>query len=92
MTRGMNLVVVMAALLLLGGVVLAQSNGPVSSPQVVAVEGRALGGDYQLTSLTWQVSGTASGGRYQLLCPAATTLRGSGCCCTYLPGILRAMP
>jgi hypothetical protein len=33
--------------------------------------------------------GSASGGGYRLLGPASPTLRGNGCCCTYLPCVLR---
>jgi hypothetical protein len=47
------------------------------------------GGGYRLASLPWQVSGTASGGGYRLQSPTAPMLRGSGCCCTYLPLSLR---
>jgi hypothetical protein len=88
---------IIAILLLLGGVVVAQP-GAVSLPSLSPVEQGVLsGGEYQLVSLplhqaeghVWQVSGEASGGKYQLLCPATTMLRGSGCCCTYLPAMLR---
>ncbi|MFC2023494.1 hypothetical protein ACFLT5_02015 [Chloroflexota bacterium] len=51
--------------------------------------GTAAGGSYRLTALAWQVSGMASGGEYHLLGPEAPALRGSGCCCTYLPLMLR---
>ena len=36
-----------------------------------------------------QVEGSTSGGGYRLLGPASPTLRGNGCCCTYLPCVLR---
>jgi len=57
-----------------------------------------VGGNYQLTSLplrpaqgnAWQVSGNASGGGYALTSPYEPALRGSGCCCTYLPCMLRS--
>ena len=48
----------------------------------------ASGGGYRLTVLAWQVEGSASGGGYRLLGPASPTLRGNGCCCTYLPCVL----
>ena len=51
--------------------------------------GTISGEGYHLTSTSWQVSGMASGGDYYLLDPAALNLRGSGCCCTYLPCIVR---
>jgi 4-amino-4-deoxy-L-arabinose transferase-like glycosyltransferase len=76
-------------LTLLATVVIAQPDGP--RAQQYRVENRgASGGGYQLTGLVWQVTGTARGGNYQLLCPAASTQRGSGCCCTYLPITLRS--
>jgi hypothetical protein len=83
------------ALLLIGCVALAQSSGPPSG--YVVIPGTASGGHYRLTSLSWQVSGASSGGGYRLLPalsgaeggPASPTLRGNGCCCTYLPCVLR---
>jgi len=56
---------------------------------VVVEKGEASGGRYHLTSVSWYVSGTASGGGYRLLSPSSPTLRGNGCCCTYLPCVLR---
>jgi hypothetical protein len=67
-----------------GDVALAQSGG-----QYAVERGTISGGGYRLTSLTWQVSGSATGGGYNLLQPASATLTGSGCCCTYLGCILR---
>ena len=82
-------VVVLIGVLLLAGVVLAQSGGGSSPSTLYTVErGAAFGGTYHLTNLTWQVEGSASGARY-LLGPASPTLRGNGCCCTYLPCVLR---
>jgi hypothetical protein len=81
--------IAIVALLLLGTVALAQSGGP-NPPTLYTVEqGAASGGGYHLTSLAWQVSGEISGENYRLLGPAVPTLRGNGCCCTYLPCILR---
>ena len=80
---------VITFLVLLGAVVTAQPNRPHSQQYMVENRG-AVGAGYQLTGLVWQVTGTASGGNYQLLCPAASTQRGSGCCCTYLPITLRS--
>jgi hypothetical protein len=80
-------------LLALALVVLAHSSGASDPPVWWNVKhGTAAGGGYHLTSLTWQVSGTASGGGYRLLGPAVPALRGSGCCCTYLPIGLRNAP
>ena len=77
-----------AILLLLSSVGPAQA-GEIGSPEWYTVgQGQASGGRYRLASLAWRVSGTVSGNGYRLdhLEP---TLRGSGCCCTYLPCILR---
>jgi hypothetical protein len=79
----------LTAVLLLAGVALAQSGGPGSAVWYTVEQGTATGGGYYLTSPAWQVSGAASGGEYRLLGPAAPMLRGSGCCCTYLPCVLR---
>jgi hypothetical protein len=90
-TRRVILVAVVALLFSSTGV-LAQHGGLYTAEQEVA-----SGGSYHLTSLapssvadlTWQVSGTASGGNYRLSALPALALTGSGCCCTYLPCILR---
>ena len=71
-------------LLLLGIIVHAQPSGG-----CVIEGGTAAGGEHLLTALAWQVTGTASGGEYRLLGVEAPTLRGSGCCCSYLPLVLR---
>jgi hypothetical protein len=89
MMKQRMILTIVLILVLLGGVVVAQPNQPDSLPLYTVETGTASGGNYQLTSLTWQVSGTASGEGYRLLCPETPTLRGSGCCCTYLPLTLR---
>jgi hypothetical protein len=47
------------------------------------------GGHYRLVSLDAGVNVLAGGGGYLLLGPASPQLRGSGCCCTRLPCVLR---
>jgi len=86
---------ILVVVLLLGGVTLqaavpatAQTGGPLMTIQT----GMVAGGGYQLTSLAWLVSGEISGKNYRLLGPAVPTLRGNGCCCTYLPCVLRNLP
>lgn len=79
-----------AALLLLGTVALAQSGGKADQSAWYTIEqGTASGGGYYLTGLAWRASGTAGGGGYRLLEPASPTLTGNGCCCTYLPCMLK---
>ncbi len=80
-------VLFVAACLLLGGIVQAQTGGPGLGYTVRA--GSAAGGSYQLTSLRWQVSGLAIGGPYSLIVVADRAAGGNQCCCTYLPLILR---
>ena len=61
-------------------------------------EGSASGGGYRLTGLApdqlqgdaWQLRGEAGGGHYRLEAPTAvSSYVGSGCCCTYLPSLMR---
>ncbi len=81
-------VVGLICVLLLVGAALAQS-GSQSSPSWYVVEtGKVAGGGYSLTSLVWSTSGTIQGQGYALLGPAAPTLRGNGCCCSFLPCVL----
>jgi len=51
--------------------------------------GLTSGGSYRLTTVEWQVSGAATGEGYRLVGPMAPGLAGSGCCCTYLPCVMR---
>ena len=75
------ILIVVVATLLLTGVALASPDRPYT-----IASGTSSGVGYHLTSVGWQVSGTSGGGDYQLLQPAApAALRGSGCCCTFLP-------
>ena len=80
------------ALLLLSTAALGQQSRPGSIPLYSFEPENASGGAYQLVSVAWEVSGLSSGGDYRLQGPAAPGLRGSGCCCTYLPLTLRNTP
>lgn len=81
--------IAMVALSLVSVAALAQlSDGGDLSTQYAVERGTASGGGYRLTGIDWQLDGVASGGDYHLV-PASPTLRGNGCCCTYLPCILR---
>jgi hypothetical protein len=84
MKRSITLMLLLLALLLLSAGAGALSN---VGCQVVAAT--ISGGGYQLTSFEAQPSNVATGGAYRLLGPAVPELRGSGCCCTYLPCTLR---
>lgn len=52
---------------------------------IVEAHQTASADDYQLHSLGWQVSGTLTSASYRLQAPNNINLRGSGCCCSYLP-------
>ena len=82
-------IAVLVCLLLLPGVALAQAGGYGPTTLYSVRPGAASGGAYRLTGLTWQVEGTAGGGGYRLLAPTAPRLRGNGCCCTWLPCVVR---
>lgn len=74
---------------LLAGTALVQSDSQPLPPQYIVEKGRVSGGRYHLTCISWYVSGTVSGENYRLLSLSNLTLDGNGCCCTYLPCILR---
>lgn len=91
----MKRVAILLVILLLLGVTL-QVRAPMLAqtgalgPARYGVEaGTVAGGGYQLSSLAWQISGTTSAGAYRLSTAVEHSLRGSGCCCTYLPCVLR---
>jgi hypothetical protein len=76
--------VVVTALLLLGTAASARPGGGYA-----VEEGTLTGGGYRLTAVSSPADSTMIGGGYQLLTLAKPTLRGSGCCCTYVPCLLR---
>jgi hydroxymethylpyrimidine/phosphomethylpyrimidine kinase len=67
------------------GSVGAGSDVAVAPPDAVILSG----GHYRLVSTDTQVDVVASGGEYRLLAPAAPTSSENGCCCTFLPCMLR---
>jgi len=70
-------------------VLLSTSVGALSTPGYQFEAATLAGGKYRLTSTGPQVENVSVGGAYRLLGPSAPALRGSGCCCTYVPCILR---
>jgi len=82
--RRFALATAVATLLLLSAVALAQPDGADTIQ-----EGTIAGGGYQLTRITLSRGDTMSGGGYQLLSLVEATASGDGCCCTYLPCIVR---
>ena len=89
MKKRIAIVTAILILFLLGMVVgvMAAEHGP--GAQVAVMPGIAFGGRYQLAGLSWQANSTTGGGDYRLTGIFAPGLTGSGCCCTYLPCILR---
>ncbi len=80
--------IALIAVLVLGSVALAQA--AVHNP-IVANDASAsrIGDSYQVTGGVWQARRAASGGPYRLLDPAAPALTGNGCCCLFLPCVMR---
>jgi len=72
--------------LLVSTAILVGASGGSATSLYIVEPGAATGGGYQLTGLVWQFRGTASNGHYRLVEPAGSS---SGCCCTYLPCVLR---
>jgi len=80
MKRWITLVLVLlVCTLLLASAIVAQGGNTVT----------LSGGRYRLVSPGAGADIVASGGGYTLLRPAASMQSGSGCCCTYLPCVLR---
>ena len=92
MKKPMAFMLALVVFALLCGPAMALIGGSSPVPPYAVRAGTSTGGTYQVTSLAWQVRGTASGGGYTLAVPDAPALRGSGCCCVYLPTVLRGAP
>jgi len=84
MRNAIQIAVIVAALLVLSGSVGVQAAQPVCRGDT-----QLSGGSYRLIAPDWSIGGAAQGGDYMLAGPDAVTLRGNGCCCTYLPSLLR---
>jgi hypothetical protein len=81
--------VALLVLLLVSSAALAKSSEPVSTTLYSVQHATLAGGSFRLTSLCWEVSGIASGGGMRLIRADAPSLTGNGCCCAYLPLILK---
>lgn len=77
------------SLLLIAFLLLSTGASALSGSNYQVEGGTISGGSYQLDSFGVQAGSIAAGGAYRLLGPSAPNLRGSGCCCTYLPCIVR---
>ena len=91
MKRVIYFMLIIALLVLASGAV-AQTDDSELSPLCMVGQGSVSGGAYRLTSLLWQINGSVRGGSYQLAVPALPSLRGNGCCCTYLPIMVGSAP
>ena len=74
---------------LIAFLLLSTGASALSGPRYQVETGTISGGSYQLASFGAQTGSIAAGGAYRLLGPSVPNLRGSGCCCTYVPCILR---
>lgn len=69
---------------------LLTTSGLAQSGRGYSVEGgMAAGGGYRLMSFAPLAENVAVGGAYRLLGLSVPALQGSGCCCTYLPCLMR---
>ncbi len=90
MKTRLTILMAVMALLLLGTVAPAQSGQPNQSLEYTVQAVTVAGGSYRLISLGSQLSDTSSGGAYRLLSLASPSASSdSGCCCTYLPCVVR---
>jgi hypothetical protein len=82
----LSLVVVLAWLVPLGG-----GKRALSAETGWLLSGSAASNDggFQISTFTWKVEGISLGGEYRLENLSTPLLTGSGCCCTYLPCIIR---
>ena len=85
----LRLSLVVLLCLLLGTAVLAQGSVPAASTAYLVEAGTVSGAGYQLAGGTWQVDGSASGPGYSLEAVGKGILQGAGCCCTFLPCVVR---
>lgn len=76
-------------LFLIAFLLLSTGASALSAPRYQVETGTISVGSYQLGSFGVQAGNIAIGGAYRLLGPSAPDLRGSGCCCTYVPCVLR---
>ncbi|MFZ2095356.1 MAG: hypothetical protein WAV05_01840 [Anaerolineales bacterium] len=70
-----------------GAIASAHSNKDLVPSTYQITSELSAGNGYQIIPLTWQISGALNGGNYFLDVQTSPTLRGSGCCCTFLPCI-----
>ncbi|MBN1536780.1 MAG: hypothetical protein JW908_08620 [Anaerolineales bacterium] len=67
--------------------VAAERNESTLSPMDIALSGTVTGGGYQLQAVYRPIS--IADTKYLVRGPMAPTLNGDGCCCTYVPCIVK---
>jgi hypothetical protein len=82
------LLLLLVACLLSSGAAAAQTDR-LGAELTYWVEGTASGGRYHLTGARWQFSGIASANGYHLIPQSPQAAFAGGCCCTYLPCVIR---
>ena len=76
-------------LIVLAFVLLSTGVGALFTPRYPVESATLAGGGYRLTSFGPQADNISIGGTYRLLGSSAPAHLASGCCCTYLPCIMR---
>jgi hypothetical protein len=87
-----SVVVLVALLVLFSSQTWAQRNDQTKPNWYVNTGGSLSGEHYHLNMFSWEISGETAGGDYHLQLLSSPSLRGSGCCCTYLPCVLKNFP
>jgi hypothetical protein len=88
----LRLALVVLLCVLLGTVVSAQGSAPAAPTAAAAYvvqAGTVSGAGYRLSGGTWQVEGSAGGSGYTLEAMGKGIMQGAGCCCTFLPCVMR---
>ncbi|MBN2146756.1 MAG: hypothetical protein JW726_05175 [Anaerolineales bacterium] len=80
---------VVILLLASGAIALAQTNQDGETILYQVEPSTSSGKGYQLTHQAWEVNTALSGGGSYVLRAETAVLKGSGCCCTYLPCTLK---
>jgi hypothetical protein len=82
--------IALLAFWLFAGALLMAESGQAQLPMMTTgAPFTAAGGNYVLTTLTWASCAASTDGSLVLQIPTSATLRGNGCCCTYLPVVTR---
>ncbi len=90
MKRRTTILIAVIAVWLLGTAASAQSGQRDQSLEYTVQAVTVTDGRYQLIGLGSQIGDTSSGGAYRLLSLTSPSVSSdSGCCCTYLPCIVR---